>query len=64
MNVSLVSVVQLFDLSPQPKCHHCHTIIDGVPAVASTPGGSKTFCRMEPGTNPADTCYNQYRRCR
>ncbi len=43
-------------------CHQCGTVLENEKAVANTPAGPKYFCKMEPNTNPFDSCYNQWRR--
>jgi hypothetical protein len=43
-------------------CHHCTTTLGDERAVANTPSGPKYFCKMESGSNPFDSCYNQWRR--
>lgn len=46
------------------QCGHCGTVLGNERAVASTPGGTKFFCKMEPEDNPNDSCYLQWKRRR
>jgi hypothetical protein len=43
------------------QCAHCQTYLGNERAVANTPGGVKFFCKMEPGDNPQDSCYLQWK---
>lgn len=45
-------------------CASCGTMLGDERAVATTPGGVKFFCRMEPDSNPEDSCYLTWRRLR
>ncbi len=43
-------------------CSNCGTTLGNERAVASSPTGTKYFCKQEPGDNPHDSCYLQWRR--
>ncbi len=50
---------------PQPdgvKCANCGTWLGTERAVASSPSGTKFFCKQEPGDKLEDSCYLQWRR--
>lgn len=46
------------------QCSNCGTYLGDERAVASTPGGAKFFCKMEPDDKPEDSCYLQWMRRR
>ncbi len=44
------------------QCSNCNTWLGNDRVVASSPHGTKFFCKQEPGDNPHDSCYLQWRR--
>lgn len=49
------------DETDAKQCANCGTWLGNERAVANTPGGVKFFCKMEPGDNPADSCFLQWK---
>lgn len=43
------------------SCHNCGEALWQEKAVASTPAGTRYFCKADP-EHPQDSCYLQYRR--
>lgn len=43
------------------QCANCSTWLGAERAVAHTHAGPKFFCKMEPGDNPQDSCYLQWK---
>ena len=43
------------------QCAFCQTLLGNERAVANTPGGVKFFCKMEPGDQPENSCFLQWK---
>lgn len=51
----------LSDETDGVQCAQCSAWLGQVRAVASTPSGTKFFCKMEPGDKAEDSCYLQWK---
>lgn len=52
------------DETDAKQCENCKTWLGKERAVASSPSGTKFFCKQEPGDSPHDSCFLQWRRKR
>ena len=50
------------DETDAKQCANCNAWLGQERAVASSPGGTRFFCKQEPGDQPQDSCYLQWRR--